>query len=182
MIDFSKYDNSWYRSGKPRSMEALWFFIGLPLLRCAVIPSSSFRASLLRWFGATIGSNPTLKPGLRVKYPWLLTVGDFCWLGEDAWIDNLAAVEIGNNVCVSQGAYLCTGNHNWSDPAFGLIVKPIKLEDGSWVGARCTVGPGVTFAEGAVAGAGSVVLKSLEAWTIYSGNPAVPVRARVLNS
>jgi len=178
-VDFSKY-NSGYTSGKSKLTEALWFFLGLPLLRCAVIPSSSFRAKLLRLFGASIGKMPTIKPGFRVKYPWLLIVGDYCWLGEDAWIDNLALVTIGTSVCVSQNVYLCTGNHNWSDPSFGLIVQPITLQDGSWAGAGCTVGPGVEFGEGAVAAAGSVVLKSLSPWTIYAGNPAVAVRARIL--
>jgi putative colanic acid biosynthesis acetyltransferase WcaF len=113
-----------------------------------------------------------------VKYPWLLGVGDHSWLGEDCWIDNLAAVRIGNNVCLSQGAYLCTGNHDWSDPVFGLIVKPINLGDGAWVGAGAIVCPGVSLGECAVVAAGSVVTRDVPALEIHAGNPARFVRRR----
>src|SRR5690606_2767007 len=74
--------------------------------------------------------------------------------------------------CVSQGAYLCTGNHDWSDPAFGLIVKPITLGDGSWVGARAVIAPGVELGECAVAAAGSVVARPIPPYEVHSGNPA----------
>ncbi len=179
-VNLGAFDNSWYSSGRSKLVEALWFFFGQPLLQWALMPFSGFRAGLLRLFGAEIGPGVVIKPGVRVKYPWLLRVGGLSWIGEDVWIDNLAQVEIADKVCVSQGAYLCTGNHNWSDPAFGLIVQPIRLRAGSWAGAKCVICPGVEFGEGAVAAAGSVVVKSLEPWTIYAGNPAARVRARVI--
>jgi putative colanic acid biosynthesis acetyltransferase WcaF len=108
----------------------------------------------------------------------MLTAGDHCWIGEDCWIDNLAPVTLGRNVCISQGAYLCTGNHDWSDPAFGLIVRPITLADGAWTGARSVLCPGAKLGEGAVAAAGSVVQGTIPDWQIWSGNPAVFVRRR----
>ena len=135
---------------------------------------------LLRAFGARVGRKVVIKPGVRVKYPWLLEVGDHSWLGEDCWIDNLAAVKIGCNVCISQGAYLCTGNHDWSDPAFGLVVKPITLRDGAWVGARAVIAPGVEIGECGVAAAGSVVTKEIAPYEIHAGNPARFVRRRVV--
>jgi putative colanic acid biosynthesis acetyltransferase WcaF len=181
-IDLSKFENSWYSSGRSKFTEALWFFVGLPLLRCTVVPFSSFRVLVLRLFGAAIAEGVVIKPGVRVKYPWLLKVGKHSWLGEDVWIDNLAQVQIEDNVCISQGAYLCTGNHNWSDPAFALRVLPILLRAGSWVGARGVVCPGVEFGEGAVAAAGSVVMKSLPPWTIHAGNPATQIRTRVVKA
>jgi putative colanic acid biosynthesis acetyltransferase WcaF len=177
-VDLSKFENSWYTSGKSKGVDSLWYFLGLPLLRWTVIPFSSFRVRLLRLFGARIGRGVVIKPGVRVKYPWLLSIGDHSWLGEDVWIDNLGRVEIAESVCISQAAYLCTGNHNWSDPAFGLIVQPIVMRAGSWAGARTLICPGVEFGEGAVAAAGSVVVKSLLPWTIYAGNPASPMRSR----
>src|SRR5579859_3880583 len=128
-MDLASYDNSWYRPGRPFWMQALWFFVGLPLLRCQLIPSSAFRRVLLRTFGATVGRGVVVKTGVRVKYPWRLRVGDYSWIGEDVWIDNLGDVQIGSNVCISQGAYLCTGNHDWSDPAFGLRVQEITIGD-----------------------------------------------------
>ncbi|MDQ6708535.1 MAG: hypothetical protein M3Z85_21455, partial [Acidobacteriota bacterium] len=75
-------------------------------------------------------------------------------------------------------AYLCTGNHDWSDPAFGLILGAITLGNGSWVGARALLAPGVSLGDSAVAGAGSVVTKSIPAGEIHAGNPAVFARHR----
>ena len=129
-------------------------------------------------FGARIGRGVVIKPGVRVKYPWLLDVGHHSWLGEDCWIDNLAPVRIGANVCVSQGAYLCTGNHDWNDPAFKLIVKSIVLHDGAWAGARALIAPGVEIGACGVAAAGSVVTTSIPPYEIHAGNPARFVRRR----
>lgn len=145
-------------------------------------PSSSLRRALLRLFGAHVGRGVVIKPGVRVKYPWLLRVGDYAWIGEDAWIDNLALVSIGANACISQAAYLCTGNHDWSDLHFALKLGPIDIGDGAWVGARAVICPGTKLSEGAVASAGSVASGELQPNGIYAGNPATLLRHRQLRS
>lgn len=178
MVRLDTYNNSWYSPGRSVAVRALWFFIGQPLLRFSLNPSSKLRRVLLRLFGAKVGAGVVIRAGVRVKYPWHLGIGDHTWIGEDCWIDNLGRVEIGANVCVSQGAYFCTGNHDWSDPAFGLIVKPITVEDGAWVGAKAVLAPGVTLGECAIAAAGSVVNRDIPAYEIHAGNPAGFVRRR----
>jgi putative colanic acid biosynthesis acetyltransferase WcaF len=178
IVRLSTFENSWYRPGPSRFVQALWFFAGLPLLRCTLLPSSSIRVLLLRLFGARIGTGVVIRPGVRVKYPWNLTLGNHCWIGEDSWIDNLASVSAGNDVCISQGAYLCTGNHDWSDPSFGLIVRPICIEDGAWVGARAVLAPGVNLGVEAIAGLGSVVTRSIPSQEIHAGNPATFIAHR----
>ena len=115
---------------------------------------------------------------MRVKFPWRLTIGDHCWIGEDVWIDNLVEVAFGTHVCASQGAYFCTGSHDWSKRSFDLIVKPISIESHAWISARSVVGPGVSVGEGAVLGLASVATQALEPWVIYMGNPAVRVKVR----
>ncbi|MEO0854322.1 MAG: colanic acid biosynthesis acetyltransferase WcaF, partial [Cyanobacteria bacterium J06648_11] len=109
---------------------------------------------------------------------WRLQVGDWVWIGEGVWFDNLAPIEIGNHVCISQDVYLCTGNHDWTAPNFDLQVASICLEESSWVAARASVGPGVTIGKGAILGLGSVTGRSLEPMTIYAGNPAQAVKPR----
>ena len=178
--DLSAFDNRWYNPGRPAIVRALWFFCGLPILRSSLIPSSALRRSLLRIFGANIGCAVVIKPGVRIKYPWFLSVGDHSWIGEDVWIDNLARVVIGHDACVSQGTYLCTGNHDWSDPSFGLVVKPITLRDGSWIGARSVICPGVTVGECGVTGAASTVSSDVPPYEVHAGNPARFVRTRNL--
>jgi putative colanic acid biosynthesis acetyltransferase WcaF len=160
----------------------LWFFFGLPLLRCSVLPSSMLRRWILRLFGSEIGDGVVIKPGVRVKYPWRLQIEDHAWIGEDAWIDNLAEVSVGRHACISQGAYLCTGNHDWSDPQFGLMVKPIRVGDGAWVGARAVVCLGVEIGPYAVLTAGSVATRSIDEAEIHAGNPAARVRTRHLQA
>jgi putative colanic acid biosynthesis acetyltransferase WcaF len=178
MVDLSRFQNHGFNPGRPWIVRVLWFLFGLPLLRCPLIPSSGFRRLLLRAFGAEIGNGVVMQQHFCVKYPWNLRVGNNCWFGEECWIDNLVPVTVGNNVCISQGAYLCTGNHDWSDPTFALVVRSIRLEDGAWIGARSTLAPGVTIGECAVVGLGAVVSKSIPAFEVHAGNPARFVRVR----
>lgn len=179
-VDLARYDNSWYNPGQGFVARTLWHLISALVLQNPLNPSSRLAVGLLRAFGAKIGRGVVIKPGVNVKYPWNLSVGNYSWIGEGAWLDSLAPIAIGSNVCISQGAYLCTGNHDWNDPHFGLIVKSIIIEDGAWIGARATVLPGVTIGSHAVAAAGAVVTKDVPDWTICVGNPAVPVKRRIL--
>ncbi len=181
-VQLAKYDNSWYHPGGSLLKRAAWFFVGQPILRSAWIPFSGLRVALLRAFGARIGRSVVIKPSVDVKYPWHLSIGDNVWIGERAWIDNLTTVRIGNNVCISQGAYFCTGNHDWSDPKFGLMIAPIQLGDGSWAGAKSIFTPGSVLGTGAVAAAGAVISGSVPDFEIYAGNPARFYKLRVIKS
>lgn len=159
--------------------EGLWLFVQW-LLISSWIPGAAHRRWLLRIFGAEIGERVNIKPGVRIKFPWRLSIGNHSWIGEDVWIDNLAQVTIGPDCCISQGSYFCTGDHDWSRQTFDLSVRPIRVEAGAWVAARSVVGPGVVIGEGAVLGLASVATKNLKPWTVYQGAPAVPVGARVI--
>lgn len=172
------YTTGSYTPGAPYWKQLLWYFIGSPLFSSYWIPFSGFKARILSAFGAKIGQEVRIKPGVRIKFPWRLTIGDHVWLGEGAWLDNLALISIESHVCISQRVYLCTGNHNWSDPNFSLITGSITIEEGSWIAAGAIVGPNVTIGRGAVLGLGSVTGKSLEPMTIYAGNPAQPIKKR----
>ena len=179
-VDLANFDNSWYDPGRSLPIRLLWHFVNAVFLQNPLNPSSRLKIFFLRRFGARIGEGVVLKPSINVKYPWNLEIGDYSWVGENAWLDSLAPIKIGRNCCISQGTYFCTGNHDWTDPAFGLIVKPIVVEDGAWVGARAVVLPGVTVATHSIAAAGSVVAKDTEPYMIYAGNPAVAVKKRGL--
>ncbi|MEL6854950.1 MAG: WcaF family extracellular polysaccharide biosynthesis acetyltransferase [Cyanobacteria bacterium J06607_13] len=167
-----------YSPGAPLLQQLLWYYVGSPLCMSYLLPFSGLKVWLLRRFGATVGSGVRIKPGVRVKFPWRLSIADHAWLGEGAWIDNLAPVAIASHVCISQGTYLCTGNHDWRRPTFDLRVGAISIEEGAWLGARSVVGPGVTVGAGAVLSLNSVASRSLESWMIYVGNPAQPVKKR----
>lgn len=171
------YDNRSFSRARPAWVEALWLVAQWLFLR-SPIPGSTHRRLILRVFGARIGRGVIIKPGLRVKFPWRLTVGDYSWLGEDAWIDNLADVSIGAHCCISQAVYLCTGNHDWTAPSFDLRAAPIRICDGAWIAARSVVAPGVTVGEGSILAIGSVATRDLHAWSVNAGSPAEKIGPR----
>ena len=182
-VDLSMYNNEWYRKqiGASRFKQVCWYLVNATLFFHPIFAFSGFKVFLLRKFGAQIGKQVVIKPSVNIKYPWKLIIGDHCWIGENVWIDNLAEVKIGSHVCVSQGAYLLTGNHDYRALHFDLVVKPIILEDGVWIGAKSIVAPGVNAASHAVLTAGSTATRNLLAHTVYQGNPAMPLRERNLS-
>ena len=173
-----KYTVGNYSPGAPLWQQIAWYYLGSPLVASYWILSYDFKCWVLRCFGAQVGKGVAIKPGLKVKFPWRLAVGDFAWLGENCWIDNVATVTIGSHTCISQDVYLCTGNHDWSSPTFELKEIPIQIGEGCWIAARAIVAPGVIVGDGAVLCLGSVASRSLDAMTIYAGNPAQPLRER----
>lgn len=174
-----QYDNSWYHPGKPSLYQLLWYAVNSLVFQSALFPVSRLKVLLLRMFGARVGCGVTIKPSVNIKYPWRLSIGDHVWIGEKVWIDNLADVQIGSSVCISQGAMLLTGSHNYKQPTFDLITGPITLEDGVWVGAQAVVCPGVTCRSHSVLSVSSVATSDLDAYKIYQGNPALIKRTRV---
>jgi putative colanic acid biosynthesis acetyltransferase WcaF len=179
-VDLASYNNSWYKPGPPLK-RFLWYGINIIFFKNALFPFYGCKVFLLRLFGAKMGRNVIIKPRVNIKYPWRLETGNNVWIGEEVWIDNLAKVTIGNNVCLSQGSLLLTGNHDYKNPAFDLIVNTIVLEDGVWIGAKAIVCGGVICRSHAVLTVGSVASNELEAMGIYRGNPAVRVKERIIS-
>lgn len=177
-VDLSSYRQGDYQPGRNAVVRALWYFTSLFWFESGWFPFRGVKAFLLRLFGARVGSGVVIKPHVRIKFPWRLTVGDHVWIGQGVWIDNLADVTIGNHCCVSQEAYLCTGSHDHRRPTFDLMTAPIVLEEGSWIGARAMVLPGRTIGPHAVVAAGSVVTKDVPAEAIVGGNPAAVIGMR----
>jgi putative colanic acid biosynthesis acetyltransferase WcaF len=177
--DLSKFNNSWYKPGAGALRRFVWYCINAVWINSA-FPISGFKIFLLRFFGAKIGKNVFIKPHVNIKYPWKLVVGDNVWIGEYSWIDNLGNVTIGNNVCLSQGAFILCGNHNYKSLSFDLMVGDITLEDGVWIGAKAVVCPGITCRSHSVLSVSSVATSDLEAYSIYQGNPAKKIRERVI--
>ena len=175
------YDNMWFRRGRSKLVESLWLLMDAVFVRSR-IPGSVHRRLILRAFGARIGERVLIKPGVRIKFPWRLEIGDDSWIGEDVWIDNLGLVQIGANCSVSQGAYICTGSHDWGTSKFDLLVKPVRIANSAWIASQSIIGPGISVGEGAVLSLGSVTTSDLAPWCIYQGVPATLVKRRVLRA
>ena len=143
---------------------------------------SSWRVFLLRLFGAKIGKAPLICGRVSVLMPWNLVVGDYVAIAERVDIYNFDRVDIGNNTCISQGVWLCTGSHDYSRPDFPLIWFPISIGSSVWLASDVFVHPGVKVSDGVVVGARSVVTTSLAEWGVYAGNPCRFIKHRTLES
>ncbi|MFO8052421.1 MAG: WcaF family extracellular polysaccharide biosynthesis acetyltransferase [Candidatus Omnitrophota bacterium] len=160
--------------------EVLWQLFSLLLFKNSLFVFFVPKRFILKLFGAKVGKGVIIKPCVNIKYPWKLKIGDYSWIGEEVWIDNLASVAIDRNVCISQGAYVCTGNHNWKKPRFDLERESVTIEEGVWVGTKAIVSPGVILKSHSVITAGSVVTADTESYMVYQGNPAKSVRKRII--
>ena len=162
-VSLSSFSPRGYDKGAGLFKQVLWYVVNALLVRSSLNPFVFVKVFLLRMFGAQVGKGVIIKNEVRIKAPWNLKIGDNCWIGENVWIDNLDKVFIGNDVCISQGAMLLTGNHDYT------------LSDMPYRNA-----PGVTIYRYAILAVGSVATKDLEESGIYQGNPAVKIRTRVI--
>ena len=176
-MNLESYSSRGFDRGRAAVVEALWL-IAQALFVSSWIPGAWHRIVILRAFGASIGFGVVIKPRVQIKFPWRLTIGNNSWIGEQVSLDNLERIDIGSDCCISQRAYLCTGNHDWNTRGFDLITRPIKVCDKAWIGAQSVVGPGVTVGEGAVLTLGGVATQDLVPWQIHRGNPAMPIKLR----
>jgi putative colanic acid biosynthesis acetyltransferase WcaF len=177
-VDLSKFSTGDFDRGASSMKELVWAVVSLILFHLCPLKLSGLKCSVLRTFGAMVGRNVVIKPQVKITFPWKLTLGDHVWLGEECWLLNLAPIAIADNACISQRAFLCTGNHSYTSPAFNLITMPIQVAPGAWIGANAFVGPGVAVGTHAVLTAGSVATKDLQPYGIYHGNPAVLLKQR----
>ncbi len=164
--------------GNPKIIELIWYITK----RCFFLTSfpwpNSIQLKILRVFGASVGKGINIKPRVNIHLPWKLKIGDNAWIGEEVFILNFEPVSIGANACISQRAFLCTGNHDYRAEDFAFRNEPIVIGDGAWIGAQCFVGPGVKIGDECVATAGSIITTSLPENQICSGNPCKPIKPR----
>lgn len=146
-LDLSRYRRPNIPGQPGFLVRVLWYLLNTLFFRgriLGLIPSSTKRM-ILKAFGAKIGVGLVCKPGVSIKSPWFLNIGEHVWLGEGSWIDNHCEVLIGSNSCISQGAYIFTGNHDWSKETFDYFSKPISIGEGVWIPAFAIVYPGETI-------------------------------------
>ena len=166
------------KRGRSKGVEIIWYLCKVLFFLSAFPYPSGFKVILLRLFGAKLGKGVIIKPRVNIHFPWKLTVGDDVWIGEEAFLLNFEPLVIGNNVCISQRAFLCGGNHNYKMPSMPYRNGSITLEDGCWIGANCFIGPNLIIGVDTVVSAGSVVTKSLSSNGVYRGNPVQFVKNR----
>lgn len=185
MSQLKKVNNAAYKTtisiGAGKFKQLCWYFTNILFFKNTLNISSGLKVFLLKLYGANIGKGVVIKPAVNIKYPWKLQVGNNSWIGEQVWVDNLSDVLVGESVTLSQAAMILTGSHDHTKETFDFISLPVVLEDGVWIGARAVVYGGVTCFTHSILGINAVAESNLEAYTIYKGNPAIPVLKRIIN-
>jgi putative colanic acid biosynthesis acetyltransferase WcaF len=158
--------------GRSGFVVAAWQLAQATVFACSPQYAYPWRRWLLRLFGAKVGKGVLVRQSARVTYPWFVSLGDHCWIGDHAEIYSVAPITIGANAVVSQRSYICAGTHNHMQLNFPAIGKPVEIGDEVWVATDCFIGPGVRIGRGAIVAARSTVTADVKEATIVAGNPA----------
>lgn len=157
----------------------LWTF-GKFFFRNSPRIAFGYRNTILRLFGAKIGKHVHIYSSTVIWFPWNLEIGDWSAIGEETLIYNLGKVTIGEKATVSHRVHVCAGTHDYTDPALPLLRPEIRIGNQTWICANTFIGPDIEIGEGAVIGAGTVMVKDAEPWGVYAGNPAKYIKKRIL--
>ena len=143
-IDLSTFQKPVIAGNRSVLWRLSWYLVSVTLFQSLVLGliPGRVKACILRLFGAQVGAGFVCKPRVSIKYPWFLEIGENVWIGENAWIDNHCLTKIGNNVCISQGVYVFTGNHDWNDVGFSYFSKPVEIGNHVWITAFQRISPG----------------------------------------
>ena len=165
---------------KEKVGRAIWMIFGKTIFRMSFHNWYRFRATLLRLFGARVGKGVAIRPTANIEVPWMLDIEDDATVGDHAILYSLGRIHIGRRSIISQFAHLCAGTHDHTDHTFKLIRSPVTIGADVWIGADAFIGPGVTVGSLSVVGARSSAYKDLSAKQVFVGNPAKPIKERVL--
>lgn len=147
-------------------------------------PGSLLREKLYRRAFAATGVDLQVYPGIRVRNPQLVKVGDNVSLGEQSFIQAGGGLDIGDDVLIGPGVKIWTQNHRIEDPDTpirkqGADYKAVVIGNDCWLGANSFIMPGVVLGHGCVVGASAVVgAKNYPDYCILMGNPARVIGSR----
>ena len=165
---------------KNRLFRVVWNLTYLILFRFSPIYFFGWRSFILKCFGAEIGGGVHIYPAVKIWAPWNLKIGRQSGIASSSVLYSQAKITIGEKSVISQGVNLCTGTHDYTKHGFPLVALPINIGNQVWIAADAFIHPGVTIADGCVIGARAVVISDMPEWTVCTGHPCRPVKARKL--
>jgi putative colanic acid biosynthesis acetyltransferase WcaF len=166
----SPYSSPWTISQRLRMV--VWEYAWLLLCVWTPKPLNPWRLFVLRLFGAKLVGTPFVHQRARIALPWNLIMHHRACLGDRTNAYCLGEIEIHEGATVAQEAYLCTGTHDFADPALPLLTEKITIGAHAFIGARAFVLPGVRVGERAIVGACCVVTKDVKSRSTVAGNPS----------
>ena len=140
---------------------------------------SEKRASILQKLFGTCSPMTFIEPNFKCDYGFNIHTHGFAFINYNCVMLDTSPINIGENAFIGPGTILTCAGHPLDATERGigtLTSKPITLKKNVWIGANCTICPGVTIGEGSVIGAGSVVTKDIPDGVIAVGNPCKVLR------
>ncbi|THX96547.1 hypothetical protein D6D03_08698 [Aureobasidium pullulans] len=135
----------------------------------------SKRAEILKKFFGSLGKNSCIEPPLNVDYGCNILVGDDFYSNFGLTILDCCLVEIGDRVMFGPNVSILSATHQTDVQSRRDGVEfalPVFIGDDCWIGGNVSILPGVTIGNGCTIGAGSVVTKSIPAFSVAVGSPA----------
>jgi maltose O-acetyltransferase len=167
-----------HRKAKNRSNAVLWELIVFLLHLTGYIPSHVVRRFFYRLAGVKIGSGSTLHMGARFYNPGNIVIGKDTIIGEGTVLDGRDSLIIGDHVDIASEVMIYNSQHDIHSADFHAVSAPVRIEDYVFIGPRAIILPGVTLGKGCVIGAGAVVTKNVDAFSIVGGIPAKVIGER----
>lgn len=143
----------------------------------------AIRYLFLKSLAQECGKNVAVFEGVYLKNLSQIKFGDNISIHSMCYIEGAGGITIGNDVSIANGTTLVSTEHNYSNIKIpikdqGVKLSPIIIEDDVWIGSRAVVLSGNKIKKGCIIGAGAVVTKSTEEYSIYAGVPAVRIKNR----
>lgn len=161
-----------------RVQRVVWGLVWLVLARFTPPPLHGWRRLVLRAFGAKVGRGARVHGSVSIWLPANLELGDHVLIGPGVRLYNQGRIAIGARTVVSQRAHICASTHDVTDPLFQLQLRPVTIGAHCWIAAEAFVGPGVIMGDRSVLAARGALFGPAAPDTIYSGNPATPLKPR----
>lgn len=181
-IEYQDLKNYKYNLRRERSIYYIQIYKIIDLLFIKTTPKfmHSWRVFLYRFFGAKIGEGVKISSSAKLLYPWNIEIGNHCWIGDEVELYSVDKIIIGNNVAFAHNIFVATAAHDVSKIIFPTIRKPVVFMDEVWISSNVFINMGVVLKRGVVVGSASVVTKDLPEGYICVGNPAKPVKKRII--
>ncbi|MGN6646326.1 MAG: acyltransferase [Cytophaga sp.] len=115
----------------------------------------------------------------RILNFWNIKIGAHSIINQYVVLDcRRYSIVIENNVDIGPYTRIWTLAHDPNDDEHGVKGKEVLIRHHAWIASGVTVMPGVTINEGAVAAAGAVVTRDVQALEIVAGTPAKRIAMR----
>jgi putative colanic acid biosynthesis acetyltransferase WcaF len=155
-----------------------WQFVQATLIRHSPRRADKWRRFWLRAFGAEIHHTSITKASTKILLPWDFKMGRHSCMADGVETWGPGPVTIGDHTIISRDVLLCAGTHDYTKANLPLVVQPIVVGSGVWIGAQAWVSGNVTLGDNCLIGARAVVTKSVPANMIAAGNPAKVIKER----